>query len=405
MPRPRRIPPWGSTPIKAACFTLPLEEELKDSYLNYAMSVIVSRALPDVRDGLKPSQRRILVAMNDLNLTPGAGRVKCAKISGDTSGNYHPHGEEVIYPTLVRMAQEWNMRHVLIDKQGNFGSIAGLPPAAMRYTEARMSPIAALDARRSEARHGRFRADLRRLAAASRRCLPSKFPNLLVNGANGIAVGMATSIPPHNLGEICDCLVRVIDQPDVSIDELLEICPGPDFPTGGIIVGRTQLRRAYHTGRGTVTLAGPRGSRSRARAGTGSSSTRCRISRAATRVEKRIGELIYEDRIKDISGGAERKRPQRAGAAGLRAEEGGRPRRRAQPALSVLAAARVVFDHPAGAGGRQAAGAELQGAAAGVHSPPRHGHPPPHAVPALQGPAAQAHGRRVCFWRWPISTR
>ncbi|NQT36693.1 MAG: DNA gyrase subunit A, partial [Planctomycetes bacterium] len=123
---------------------LPIEEELKDSYLTYAMSVIVSRALPDARDGLKPSQRRILVAMNDLNLTPGAGRVKCAKISGDTSGNYHPHGESVIYPTLVRMAQEWNLRHVLVDKQGNFGSIAGLPPAAMRYTEARMSPIAAL---------------------------------------------------------------------------------------------------------------------------------------------------------------------------------------------------------------------------------------------------------------------
>ncbi len=171
---------------------LPLEQELKDSYLNYAMSVIVSRALPDVRDGLKPSQRRILVAMNDLNLTPGAGRVKCAKISGDTSGNYHPHGEAVIYPTLVRMAQEWNMRHVLIDKQGNFGSIAGLPPAAMRYTEARMSQPAALlledlkldtvdyvpsyDGRNSEPV-----------------VLPSKFPNLLVNGANGIAVGMATS--------------------------------------------------------------------------------------------------------------------------------------------------------------------------------------------------------------------
>ena len=143
---------------------LPIEDELQDSYLTYAMSVIVSRALPDVRDGLKPSQRRILVAMNDLNLTPGAGRVKCAKISGDTSGNYHPHGESVIYPTLVRMAQDWNMRCMLIDKQGNFGSIAGLPPAAMRYTEARLSPFAATHARRPEARHGRLRAHLRRAA-------------------------------------------------------------------------------------------------------------------------------------------------------------------------------------------------------------------------------------------------
>ena len=149
-PGPENVPPaeqpagdGNGNPI-GRLLEMPIEEELKGSYLTYAMSVIVSRALPDVRDGLKPSQRRILVAMNDLNLGPGAGRVKCAKISGDTSGNYHPHGEVVIYPTLVRMAQEWNMRHVLVDKQGNFGSIAGLPPAAMRYTEARLSPIAAL---------------------------------------------------------------------------------------------------------------------------------------------------------------------------------------------------------------------------------------------------------------------
>ena len=208
---------------------LPIEEELKDSYLTYAMSVIVSRALPDVRDGLKPSQRRILVAMNDLNLTPGASRVKCAKISGDTSGNYHPHGESVIYPTLVRMAQEWNMRHTLIDKQGNFGSVAGLPAAAMRYTEARMSAIAAtmLDDLKLDTVDFVPTYDERRTEPT---VLPSRFPNLLVNGANGIAVGMATSIPPHNLGEVCDAIVRVIDEPEVSIDELMEICPGPDFP-------------------------------------------------------------------------------------------------------------------------------------------------------------------------------
>jgi DNA gyrase subunit A len=281
--------------------SLPLEQELKDSYLNYAMSVIVSRALPDVRDGLKPSQRRILVAMNDLNLTPGAGRVKCAKISGDTSGNYHPHGEMVIYPTLVRMAQEWNMRYVLIDKQGNFGSIAGLPAAAMRYTEARMSAFAAMmleDLKLDTVDYvptydGRSNEPV---------VLPSKFPNLLVNGAQGIAVGMATSIPPHNLGEVCDCLVRLIDEPETSIDEILEICPGPDFPTGGIIVGRSQLRRAYYTGRGTVTL------RARARIeewGKG----RHRIvvneipyQQARDRVETTIGALINDDRIKDISG-------------------------------------------------------------------------------------------------------
>ena len=175
---------------------MPIEDELKSSYLTYAMSVIVSRALPDVRDGLKPSQRRILVAMNDLNLTSGAARVKCAKISGDTSGNYHPHGESVIYPTLVRMAQEWNMRHVLVDKQGNFGSIAGLPPAAMRYTEARMSAVASLmlDDIKLDTVDFTPTYDERRLEPS---VLPSKFPNLLVNGSSGIAVSMATSIPPH----------------------------------------------------------------------------------------------------------------------------------------------------------------------------------------------------------------
>ena len=232
---------------------LSIEDELKESYLTYAMSVIVSRALPDVRDGLKPSQRRILVAMNDLNLTPGSSRVKCAKISGDTSGNYHPHGDSVIYPTLVRMAQEWNMRHVLIDKQGNFGSIAGLPAAAMRYTEARLSPVAALllDDLKLDTVDYVPTYDER---GTEPTVLPSKFPNLLVNGASGIAVGMATSIPPHNLREVCDALTRVIDDPEVSIDELMEIVQGPDFPTGGVICGRSGIRRGYHTGRGTIVI-------------------------------------------------------------------------------------------------------------------------------------------------------
>jgi len=278
---------------------MPIEEELKDSYLVYSMSVIVSRALPDVRDGLKPSQRRILVAMNDLNLTPGAGRIKCAKISGDTSGNYHPHGESVIYPTLVRMAQEWNLRHVLVDKQGNFGSIAGLPAAAMRYTEARMSPIAAmmLDDIKLDTVDFIPTYDERRLEPT---VLPSKFPNLLVNGVNGIAVGMATSVPPHNLGEICDALIRVIDDPDVSIDELLEIVPGPDFPTGGIVCGRAGIRRGYHTGRSTIVV--------RARAYIEEHKKRQRIviteipfQQARDRIEERIAALVNEGKIPGIS--------------------------------------------------------------------------------------------------------
>jgi DNA gyrase subunit A len=278
----------------------PIEDELRDSYLTYAMSVIVSRALPDVRDGLKPSQRRILVAMNDLNLRPNSSRVKCAKISGDTSGNYHPHGEAVIYPTLVRMAQEWNMRHVLIDKQGNFGSIAGLPAAAMRYTEARLSAPAALmlddldldtvdmvptyDQRRSEPV-----------------VLPSKFPNLLVNGTSGIAVGMATSIPPHNLGEVCEGLMRLLDDPHITIHELMDVIPGPDFPTGGIICGRAGIRQAYMTGRSTVVV------RARAKIEEDKRKSRIVVSEIPfqqfrDRVIERIAQLVSEDRIKGISG-------------------------------------------------------------------------------------------------------
>jgi DNA gyrase subunit A len=231
----------------------PIEKELKDSYLTYAMSVIVSRALPDVRDGLKPSQRRILVAMNDLNLGPGSARVKCAKISGDTSGNYHPHGESIVYPTLVRMAQEWNMRHTLIDKQGNFGSIAGLPPAAMRYTEARLSSVASLmleDLKLDTVDYIPTYDDRRTEPTV----LPCKFPNLLVNGCSGIAVGMATSIPPHNLGEVCEALKRIIDDPEITIEELITVVRGPDFPTGATICGHSGIRRAYHTGRGSVDV-------------------------------------------------------------------------------------------------------------------------------------------------------
>ena len=279
---------------------LPIAEELKDSYLTYAMSVIVSRALPDVRDGLKPSQRRILVAMHDLRLTPGASRVKCAKISGDTSGNYHPHGEAVIYPTLVRMAQEWNMRYLLVDKQGNFGSIAGLPPAAMRYTEARMSAFAAMMLEDLEQDTVDFvpTYDEKRTEPT---VLPAKFPNLLVNGANGIAVGMATSIPPHNLGEVCDALIRLLDEPDLSVDELLEIVPGPDFPTGGTVMGRTGIRRGYYTGRSTITL------RARARIEEhGKGRMRIVISeipyqQSRDRVIERIAELVTDERIKGIS--------------------------------------------------------------------------------------------------------
>ncbi|MFO0875254.1 MAG: DNA gyrase subunit A [Phycisphaerales bacterium] len=232
-----------------------IERELHDSYLTYAMSTIMDRALPDVRDGLKPSQRRILVAMNDLNLAPGRKHIKCAKICGDTSGNYHPHGESVIYPTLVNLGQDWKTRYLLIDKQGNFGSIEGDPPAAMRYTEARMTAAAVtmLDDLKFETVDFKPNYDDRLMEPT---VLPARLPNLLVNGSSGIAVGMTSSMPPHNVREICAAVVAVIDDPEVGIEKLLAIVPGPDFPTGGIIMGRRGIAEAYATGRGRIVVRG-----------------------------------------------------------------------------------------------------------------------------------------------------
>jgi DNA gyrase subunit A len=230
-----------------------IEREMKESYLTYALSVIHSRALPDVRDGLKPSQRRILVAMNDLNLSPRAKYRKCAKIAGDTSGNYHPHGEAVIYPTLVRMAQSFSLRYPLIDGQGNFGSIDGDPPAAMRYTEARMAGTAVemmADLDKDTVEHEPNYDETRMQPSV----LPARFPNLLCNGSDGIAVGMATSLPPHNLREICAALRLVLADPQTTAQELCSIVKGPDFPTGGIIMGRNGILQAYTTGRGLVRV-------------------------------------------------------------------------------------------------------------------------------------------------------
>jgi DNA gyrase subunit A len=230
-----------------------IEREMRESYLTYALSVIHSRALPDVRDGLKPSQRRILVAMNDLNLSPRAKYRKCAKICGDTSGNYHPHGESVIYPTLVRLAQGFSTRYPLIDGQGNFGSIDGDPPAAMRYTEARMAGTAVElmeDLDKDTVDHQPNYDESRTEPTV----LPSRFPGLLCNGADGIAVGMATSLLPHNLREVCAALRAVLDDPHVSAGRLVELVSGPDFPTGGIIMGRRGILQAYTTGRGLVRV-------------------------------------------------------------------------------------------------------------------------------------------------------
>jgi len=235
--------------------TINVADEIKNSFLDYSMSVIISRALPDVRDGLKPSQRRILYAMENLSLFPGRKHIKCAKICGDTSGNYHPHGEAVIYPTLVHMAQPWAMRERLVDGKGNFGSVEDDPPAAMRYTEARLTHLGALLMSDMDKDTVDFVPNYdERLTEPT--VFPAAFPNLLVNGGTGIAVGMATNMPPHNLGEVIDGICAQIDNPAITIPELMKFIKGPDFPTGGMICGVEGIRNYFTTGKGSVKLRG-----------------------------------------------------------------------------------------------------------------------------------------------------
>ena len=233
-------------------------DEVSRSFLDYSMSVIISRALPDARDGLKPSQRRILYAMHDLSLFPNRQHRKCAKICGDTSGNYHPHGEAVIYPTLVHMAQPWAMRETLIDGQGNFGSVEGDPPAAMRYTEARMTHLGAALMTDMDKDTVDFVPNYDETRTEPT-VFPAAFPNLLVNGGTGIAVGMATNIPPHNLSEVIDGICAQIDNPDITLEELMKYVKGPDFPTGCVICGVSGIKQYLETGRGNMKVRGKAG--------------------------------------------------------------------------------------------------------------------------------------------------
>ena len=235
--------------------TINVADEIKNSFLDYSMSVIISRALPDARDGLKPSQRRILYAMQQLSLYPGRKHYKCAKICGDTSGDYHPHGEAVIYPTLVHMAQPWAMRERLVDGQGNFGSVEGDPPAAMRYTEARMTHLGAALMYDMDKDTVNFVPNYdERLTEPT--VFPAAFPNLIVNGGTGIAVGMATNIPPHNLGEVIDGICAQIDNPDISVAQLMKFIKGPDFPTGCTVCGLEPIKDYFNTGRGSIKIRG-----------------------------------------------------------------------------------------------------------------------------------------------------
>ena len=278
-----------------------IEQEMSVSFMDYAMSVIIARALPDVRDGLKPVQRRILTTLNDLGLSHNKAFRKCAKIAGDVSGNYHPHGEAVVYPALARMAQEFSLRGLLVDGQGNFGSVDGDPPAAMRYTEARMTLLA----ENLLADIGKDTVDYVPNYDNTRTepsVLPSRVPNLLLNGSTGIAVGMATNIPPHNLGELCDTLVHVLENADATLEEILERMPGPDFPTAGIINGRSGIRSYYETGRGSVQMRARSVVEINARTNRQSIVvTEIPYALNKSRLIEKIADLVRAQKIKDIS--------------------------------------------------------------------------------------------------------
>src|SRR4051812_25672918 len=248
-----QLPPGA--PGAASVVPVNIEEEMRRSYLDYALSVIIGPALPDVYDGLKPVHRRTLYAMHEMGLLHNRKHIKCAKVVGEALGKYHPHNPEALYDALVRMAQDFSLRYPLVDGQGNFGSVDGDPPAAYRYTECRMTKVALALLADIDKDTVDFQPNYDNNETEPS-VLPAKFPNLLVNGAGGIAVGMATNIPPHNLGEVIDACVALIDNPALTIDELINIVPGPDFPTGGVILGRQGIRAAYHLGRGSVMMRG-----------------------------------------------------------------------------------------------------------------------------------------------------
>ena len=295
------IPPVQPPLSDGEIVTVDIEDEVQRSYLDYAMSVIVGRALPDVRDGLKPVHRRILWGMEGLGARPGSQHFKCAKVVGQVMGDYHPHGDQAIYDALARMAQDFAMRQVLVDGKGNFGSVDGDPPAAMRYTECRLSPLAMELLRDIKEDTVDFIAnyDGREQEPV---VLPARFPNLLVNGSTGIAVGMATNIPPHNLGEVIDATVALIDNPDLVGEDLMKIIRGPDFPGGGSILGRAGIKDAYETGRGSIRVRG-RAEIEETKRGSRIVVTQLPYMVSGDRLLEKIKELVDAKRVVGISGG------------------------------------------------------------------------------------------------------
>jgi DNA gyrase subunit A len=289
----------GLNPPGGGVAPIAIEDELRRSYLDYAMSVIVSRALPDARDGLKPVHRRILFSMHELGMTPEKAYSKCARVVGDVLGRLHPHGDQSVYDALVRMAQPFSMQIPLIDGQGNFGSVDGDSPAQMRYTECRlakpaMALLADIDRDTVDFKPNYDEKELEPVV------LPARIPNLLVNGSEGIAVGMATRIPPHNLGEVVDAAIALLDDPEIGAEALLEIVPGPDFPTGGEIIGKTAPRLALLAGRGSIVVRGKTEVESRGgREAIIITELPFQVNKKT--LQERIGELVREKRIEGIS--------------------------------------------------------------------------------------------------------
>ena len=287
--------PLNATPVN-------IEDEMKRSYIDYAMSVIIGRALPDVRDGLKPVHRRILYGMQEMGLGSSKPYRKCAKIVGEVMGNFHPHGDSAIYDTLVRMAQDFSMRYPLIDGQGNFGSIDGDPPAAMRYTEARLDRIAHEMLADIEKETVDFTPNYDE-SQQEPLYLPAQIPNLLVNGSSGIAVGMATNIPPHNLNEVIHAVIHFISNPEATVKDLMQFVQGPDFPTGGFIYGRSGILQAFTTGRGSIVMRARAAIEKQARG----DKEMIVVTEIPYQVNKaklieRIAELVQEKKIEGIYG-------------------------------------------------------------------------------------------------------
>ena len=376
---------------------------MKRSYLDYAMSVIVSRALPDVRDGLKPVHRRILFSMHESGYDWNKPYRKSARVVGDVKGKYHPHGDAAIYDAMVRMAQDFSMRLPLLDGQGNYGSMDGDPPAAMRYTEVRLGEPAHALLTDIDKETVDFQANYDE-SAHEPVVLPAAFPNLLVNGAGGIAVGMATNIPPHNLGEVVDAACAYLDDPEITVDALMAHVPGPDFPTGAMIIGAAGIRQAYHTGRGSVVM---RGRTTVEQAGKDREAiivTEIPYQVNKARMIERIAVLVNERRIEGNRRPPRRIRPRRR-ARRDRAQAQRDGRGGAQPALPLLAAADELRCEHAGLARRPSGASQAQGHRRSVSSSSAR-RSSPGAPPTSSGRRARGPTRSPASpSRSPTSTR